>query len=61
MVRRTSLKDSKKKDLTQGQLNEILQKFEPGEDFHKFRNIAIFHSFEHNYDLYLQKSAKQSS
>jgi hypothetical protein len=51
----------KRKEPKLQDLKEVLKKFEPGEDFHKFRNTAIFHSVKHNYDLHLRKSEKQSS
>jgi hypothetical protein len=37
-------------------LKEVLKRFEPGEDFHKFKNTAIYNSVKHNYNLQLQKS-----
>ncbi len=42
-------------------LEEVLKKFEPGEDFHMFKNTAIYHSVKHNYALHLQQSEKESS
>lgn len=56
-----TFKDLERKELKLEEVREVLGKFEPGESFHEFRNTAIYHSFKHNYDLCLQKSAKQSS
>jgi len=53
-----TFKNLKRKELKVEEAREVLKKFEPGESFHKFRNTAIYHSFKHNYNLYLQKSAK---
>jgi hypothetical protein len=55
------LKTMMRKEPKLEDLKEVLNKFEQGEDFHKFRNTAIYHSVKHNYDLHLQKSEKQSS
>jgi hypothetical protein len=51
----------KRKGLKLDNLKEVLKKFEPGEDFHKLRNTALYHFVKYNYDLNLQKSEKQAS
>lgn len=56
-----ALADLSKKEQKLEELEEVLKKFKQGKGFHKFRNTAIYHCFRHNYELYLQKSTKQSS
>jgi len=55
------LKTMKRKGPRLEDLKDVLKRFEPREDFHKFRNKAIYNSNKHNYDLRLQKSEKQPS
>ena len=52
------LSDLSRKEQKLEELEKVLNKFKQGENFHKFRNTAIYHSFRHNYDLYSKKLPK---